>query len=78
VRGATSPFIFGLVMLGLGLVCLFFAGPLRSLMIKLSGQQKRLSEDSFLRSNRAVASIRASGILAIVLGLFLLWAAHYH
>ena len=71
-----APLIFSLVLLGLGLLCLFFAGAIRALMIKLSGPSQEQS-DSFLRSSRAIASIRASGILAILFGLFLLWAAHY-
>jgi hypothetical protein len=71
-----APLICSLVLLGLGLVCLFLAGAIRALIIKLSGQSQGPS-DSFLRSSRAIASIRASGILAIVFGLFLLWAAHY-
>ncbi len=62
---------FGFVMVVLGIAIFFFAKEICSMALKMIGQRKILF--STINSAQIMWSIRSGGIIAILIGSFVLW-----
>ncbi len=63
--------IFGFAMVALGIMVLFFEKGICSVALRLIGQKKGLF--STMGSAQITWSIRSGGIIAILIGVFVLW-----
>jgi hypothetical protein len=67
----SSEILFAFAMLAMGAVALFFTNEICVGVIKLIGERKGLF--NLVNSAGAKLSIRFGGVIAVVLGLFVLW-----
>lgn len=68
------PLLFSILMILFGCIAIFFPDGIRSVAIKLIGIQQQ-SSGGLLHSPHAMPSIRFGGVLAVCIGLFMLWVA---
>lgn len=68
-------FLFVLALGCIGVVCLFFADHVQRWVIKSEEQRPSIRVvASFIRSPSYLISVRAVGVIAFLMGGFLLWA----
>ena len=63
--------LFALAMLAIGVIALFFTNQICSVATKISESRKGLFD--FIGSEYTSLSIRFGGVIAVFLGLFVLW-----
>lgn len=66
--------IFGILMFLLGGVALCFPLTIRAAAIRLLGSKAELATGVLMNSSQVSPSIRFGGAMAILIGLFVLWA----
>ena len=64
--------VFAILMLGIGIIAVFFTDEVRSAVLKLIGEKKGLFS-LINSSSQSRWSIRFGGVVSLVIGSFVLW-----
>lgn len=72
----SAQIIFALIMLALGIAALLFPDEIRSEVLKVIGGKRGLF--NLIDSTQTRWSIRLGGVIAILIGFFVLWMSWRH